>query len=63
MNHWSCNGGLVGKPAYAPWFQMLIRIWKNPALSDCPAGRFRTPDSTSAAITGSSPGMPRSLAP
>ena len=37
---------------------MLTRIWKKPTESASPKLRFFTPDSTSAAITGSSGGSP-----
>jgi hypothetical protein len=37
---------------------MLRRIWKKPTESASPKFRFFTPDSTSAAMTGSSGGSP-----
>ena len=42
---------------------MPVRIAKKPTLSASPPDWFVSPDSTSAAMTGSSPGIPRARAP
>ena len=45
--------GLVGEPAYSPWFQIPTRIWKKPTESASPPWMFVMPDSTSEAMSGS----------